>query len=77
MSFSFDVFGHDPDPVVHDLEKAAFDGEPTHCTPPTDAQRACPEERHEWCVIRQNADLTIEGGRDHRVGLTVEHRRIG
>jgi hypothetical protein len=77
MSFSFDVFGDDPDPVVHDLEKAPFDGESTHLTSATDAQRTRTQERHERRVIRQDADLTIEGGRDHRVGLTVEHRRIG
>jgi hypothetical protein len=77
MSFSFDVFGHDPDPVVHDLEKAAPDSEPTDCTSPTDAQRPGTEERHERRVIRQDADLTVEGGRDHRVRFTVEHRRIG
>jgi hypothetical protein len=77
MSFSFDVFGHDPDPVVHDLEKAALDGESTHLTSPTNAQRTGTEERHERCVVRQNADLAIEGWRDHRVSLTVEHRRIG
>jgi hypothetical protein len=77
MNFSFDVFGDDPDPVVHDLEKATFDGESTHLTTSTDAQRTCTEERHERRVIRQDADLSIEGGRDHRVRFTVEHRRIG
>jgi hypothetical protein len=77
MNFSFDVFGDDPDPVVHDLEKATFDGESTHLTTPTDAQRTCTEERHERRVIRQDADLPIEGGRDYRVRFTVEHRRIG
>jgi hypothetical protein len=76
MSFSFDVFSDDPDPVVHDLEKATFDGEPTHLTTPTDTQLARTEERHERRVIRQDADLAIEGWRDHRVCLTVEHRRI-
>jgi hypothetical protein len=77
MSFSFDVFSDDPDPVVHDLEKSTFDREPIHVTTTADAQRACTEERHKWGVIRQDADLAIEGGRDHRVGLTVEHRRLG
>jgi hypothetical protein len=76
MSFSFDVFGHDPDSVVHDLEKATFDGESTHLTSSTDAQRTCAEKRHERRVIRQDADLSIEGGRDHSVRFTVEHRRI-
>ncbi|HEU4525692.1 MAG TPA: hypothetical protein VFR62_11765 [Gemmatimonadales bacterium] len=76
MSFSFDVFGHDPDPVVHDLEKTAFDGEPTHQSSPTDAQRPGTQERHERRMVRQNADLTIEGGRDYRVGLTIELRRL-
>jgi hypothetical protein len=77
MSFSFDVFGNDPDPVVHDLEKATLDGEPTHLATLTDTQRTCTEERHERSVIRQDADLSIESGRDHRVRFTVEHRRIG
>jgi hypothetical protein len=77
MSFSFDVFSDDPHPVVHDLEKATFDGEPTHLTTPADAQRTCTEERHERRVIRQDADLSIESGRDHRIRFTVEHRRIG
>jgi hypothetical protein len=76
MSFSCDVFSDDPDPVVHDLEKSALDGEPTHLTSPTNAQRTCTEERHERSVIRQDTDLAIIGGRDHRVGLTVEHRGI-
>jgi hypothetical protein len=76
MSFSFDVFSDDPDPVVHDLEKATLDGESTHLATSTDTQRACTEERHERRVIRQDADFAIEGWRDHRVGLTLEHRRI-
>jgi hypothetical protein len=77
MSFSFDVFSDDPDPVIHDLEKATLDGEPTHLTAPTDAQRTGTEERHERRVIRQDADLSIESGRDHSVRFTVEHRHIG
>jgi hypothetical protein len=77
MSFSFDVFSHDPNPVVHDLEKTAFDGKATHITAPTNAQPTRAEQRHEWGVVRQNADLAIESGRDHRVGLTVEHRCLG
>jgi hypothetical protein len=77
MRLSFDVFSDDPDPVVHDLEKATFDGEPTHATCPTNDQCACAEKRHERSVIRQDADLAVEGGRDYRVGLTVEHRRLG
>jgi len=77
MSLSFDVFSNDPDAVVHDLEKATLDGEPTHLTTPSDAQRTCTEERHERSVIRQDADLSIESGRDHRVRFTVEHRHIG
>jgi hypothetical protein len=76
MSFSFDVFGHDPDPVVHDLEKSTSDGEPTHGTCPADAQRTHAEERHERGVIRQDADFAVEGRRDHRVSLTVEHSRL-
>jgi hypothetical protein len=28
-------------------------------------------------MIGQNADLTIERGRDHRVGIAVEHRGLG
>jgi hypothetical protein len=77
MSLSFDVFSDDPNPVVHDLEKSTLDGEATHVTSPTNAEGACAEERHERGVIRQDADLAVEGGRDHRVGLTVEHRRLG
>jgi hypothetical protein len=77
MIFSFDVFSDDPDPVVHDLEKSALNGEPTHLTSPTNAQRPYAEERHERRVVRQDADLAIIGGRDDRVGLTVEHRGVG
>jgi hypothetical protein len=77
MSFSFDVFSDDPDTVVHDLEKTALDDEPTHITTSANAQPAAAEQRHEWSVIRQDADLTVESGRDHRVGLTVEHRCLG
>jgi hypothetical protein len=75
MSFSFDVFSHDPDPVVHDLEKSTLDGEPAHVSIATNAQRSGTQKRHERRVTRQYADLAIEGGRDHRVGFTVEHRR--
>jgi hypothetical protein len=76
MSLSFDVFSHDPDPVVHDLEKATSNGEPTHGICPADAQRTLTEERHERSVIRQDADLAVESGRDYRVGFTAEHRRF-
>jgi hypothetical protein len=77
MSLSFDVFSDDPDPVVHDLEKATLDSEPAHLTTPTNTQRTCTEECHERRVIRQDANLSIEGGRDHGVRFTVEHRLIG
>jgi hypothetical protein len=77
MSLSFDVFSDDPDPVVHDLEKSTSDGETTHVSTSADAQRTHAEKRHERGVIRQDADLAVEGGRDYRVGLTVEHRRLG
>ena len=77
MCFSFDVFGDDPDPVVHDLEKSTPDREPTHVTCPTNTQRTLTKKRHERRVIRQDADLAIEGGRNHRIRLTVEHRGLG
>src|SRR5687767_7102155 len=76
MSFSFDVFGPDPDPVVHDVETAASDCEPVHRTSPANPQRAGNKEAHERRVVRPNANLAVESGRDHRVGLIVEHRRF-
>jgi hypothetical protein len=74
MRLSFDLFGHDPDPVVHDLEKSTSDCEPIGATSSPDGQCPGSQQRHEWGMIGQDADLAIIGGRDDRIRLTVEHR---
>src|SRR5689334_23043840 len=76
MRLSLYVFGHDPDPIVHDLEEPSTNRESIHRVGPSDGQRPLAQERHERSMIRQNADLTVEGGRDDGVRFTVEHRGL-
>jgi hypothetical protein len=72
MSISFDVFGDHPHPVVHDLEKPAAKGKTGDTVGATDRQRPLAQQRHERGMVRQDADLAVEGGRDDCVRFTVE-----
>jgi hypothetical protein len=76
MSVSFDVFGHDSNPVVYDLKKSTSNGKSAGAACPADGKRACSQESHERRMPRQNADLTVVRRRDDRVGFPVEHRRF-
>jgi hypothetical protein len=71
------VFGYHPDAIVDYLEKSTPNGEVIDVVRATHGQCAFAQEGHEWCMTRQNTDLTIEGWRDHRVRIAVEHRGLG
>jgi hypothetical protein len=73
MAVSLNVFRDHTHPVVHNLKKPAPHKEPTGTIPATDYQASFSQQRHERGMVRQDADLTIEGGRDDRVRLAVEH----
>src|SRR6266511_910385 len=77
MRLSLYVFGHHAYPIVHDLEEPPANDEALHPIGTTHDQRALSQQRHERSVIRQDADLTVEGGRHDRIRFTVEHRRLG
>ena len=71
------VFGHYAYSIVHDLEKSTANHESTHRLGAPHRERALPQKCHERCVIRQDTDLAVEGGRYDRVRFTVEHSRFG
>jgi len=77
MRFSLYVFGHHAHPIIHDLEEPTANHETIQRLSASHRERSLPEQRHERCVIRQDADLAIERGRDDRVRFPVEHRRLG
>ena len=77
MRRSLYVFGHHAHPIVHDLEEPTANHKPTYSLGASYRERSLPQQRHERCVIRQDADLAIECGRNYRVRFTVEHRRLG
>ena len=77
MRLSLYVFGHHAYPIVHDLEKPTPNREPPRSAGAPYGERPLSQERHERCVIWQDADFAVEGGRDDRVRFTVEHRRFG
>src|SRR5918996_5007549 len=74
MSFSFDMFGDYTHPVIDYLEKSATYGKATDGLGPSNRQCTLTQQRHERCVVRQNADLAVKSRRDYRVRFTVEHR---
>src|SRR4051794_764041 len=74
MRVSLNVFGDHAHPVVNHLEESATYGEATYGLCPSDRQSTLAEQRHERCVVRQNADLSVKGRRNHCIRLTVEHR---
>src|SRR5687767_6043827 len=76
MRFSLNVFGHHADPILDYLKEPATYGEAADGLGSAHRQRTLTQQRHERCVVRQNADLAVKGGCDHRVRLTVEHRRL-
>src|SRR3954463_9492692 len=77
MRVSLNVFGDHAHPVVDYLEEPATYGEATDGAHLADRQSTLTEQRHERCVVRQYADLSVKGGGDDRVRLTVEHRGLG
>src|SRR5512138_1515088 len=77
MRLSLYVFGHHAYPIVHDLEEPTANFEPVHRICASHGQRSLAQQRHERCVIRQDADLAVEGRRHHGVRFTVEHRGLG
>src|SRR3954466_9435671 len=76
MRVSLNVFGDHAHPVINHLEKSATYGEATDATATANRQRTLAQQRHERCVVRQDADLSVKGGRHYGVSLTVEHRRL-
>jgi hypothetical protein len=77
MGGSLNVFGYHPDAIIDYLKKSTPNGEAIDLLRAAYRQRALAQQGHERCMIGQNADLTIERGRDHRVGIAVEHRGLG
>ncbi len=71
------MFGYHPDAIVDHLKKSTPNGEAIDLFRATHGQRPFAQEGHEWCMIGQDTDLTIERGRDDRVGVAVEHRGLG
>src|SRR5205814_635223 len=76
MRFSLNVFGDHAYLVFHHLQKPATYGEATDGSRTAHRQSTLAQQRHERRVVRQNADLTVEGRRHHRVRLPVEHRGL-
>lgn len=71
------MFGYHPDAIVDHLKKSTPNGEAINLLRATHGQCPFAQQGHKRCMIGQNADLTIEGGRDHRIRLAVEHRALG
>jgi hypothetical protein len=71
------VFGYNPHAIVDYLKKSTPDGKAIIPFRATHGQRSFTQQSHQRRVIGQNADLTIEGGRDDCVGIPVEHRGLG
>jgi hypothetical protein len=70
------VFGYHPDAIVDYLKKPTANGEAIDVLRATHSQRPLAQQRHEWGMIGQDPDLTIERGRDDRVRVAVEHRGL-
>src|SRR6476661_2110079 len=77
MSVSSNVFGDHADPIVDDLQKPASNLEPVTGPALAHDEGSLAEQRHERSVVRQDADLAVVRGRDHRIGLAVKHGRLG
>src|SRR6476646_4426943 len=76
MRLSLYVFGHHAYPIVHDLKEPTANFEPAHRVRAPHRQRPLAQQRHERSVIRQDADLAVEGRRHDGVRFTVEHRGL-
>jgi hypothetical protein len=76
MLLSLYVFGYHAHSIVHDLEEPTAHCEPAHGIRASYGQRPLAQQRHEGCVIRQDADLAIKRRRHDGVRFTVELRGI-
>src|SRR6476660_725495 len=63
MRFSFYVFGHHAHSIVHDLQEPSANQEAMRRLRAPNGQRPFSQQRHERSVIRQDADLAVEGRR--------------
>ncbi len=66
------MFGNDADDIPHDLQEPAADGERPLPAGDPHQQGTLAEERHEWGVVRQDADLAIVGRHLEAFGLPVK-----
>lgn len=66
------MFGNDADDIPHDLQESATDGKRALPTGDPYQQGTLTEERHEWGVVRQDADLAVVGGYLKAFGLPVK-----
>jgi hypothetical protein len=76
MELSLYVFGDHAHPIIDDLEESATNLESTGGPALPDRQHSLAEQGHERGMVRQDADLAVERGRNDCVRLSIEYRRF-
>ena len=68
-------FRDDPNLVVQYLHEAAADVE-SRASCSAKPQRTVSQQRHQWCVTGQYADLSVVRRRDDRIRFSLEQHRL-